>query len=158
MTDRKMTRQYLEDYAVGQVYRSGRLRVDKDQIIAFAAQFDPQSYHLDEAEAAANRMTALAKQVGAARVTTTAALSLLRGIRGDTEGAAAALREALGEDRRKGDVDSEIDHLSVLAEVLVKRGSAPDARKALAEFRTVASAHGYTQLVRDADALARLVK
>jgi acyl dehydratase len=51
MTDRKMTRQYLEDYAVGQVYRSGRLRVDKDQIIAFAAQFDPQSYHLDEAAA-----------------------------------------------------------------------------------------------------------
>ena len=114
--------------------------------------------HLDEAEAAANRMTALAKQVGAARVTTTAALSLLRGIRGDTAGAAAALREALAEDRRKGDVDSEIDHLSVLAEILVKRGSAADARKALAEFRTVASAHGYTQLVRDADALARLVK
>ena len=51
MTDRKMTRQYLEDYAVGQVYRSGRLRIDKDQIIAFAAQFDPQSYHLDEAAA-----------------------------------------------------------------------------------------------------------
>ena len=51
MTDRKMTKQYLEDYAVGQVYRSGRLRIDKDQIIAFAAQFDPQSYHLDEAAA-----------------------------------------------------------------------------------------------------------
>lgn len=43
-----MTKQYLEDYAVGQVYRSGRLRVDRDQIIAFAAQFDPQPYHLDE--------------------------------------------------------------------------------------------------------------
>jgi hypothetical protein len=37
MTDRNMTRQYLEDYAVGQVYRSGRLRVDRDQLIAFAA-------------------------------------------------------------------------------------------------------------------------
>lgn len=43
-----MTKQYLEDYAVGQVYRSRRLRVDRDQIIAFAAQFDPQPYHLDE--------------------------------------------------------------------------------------------------------------
>jgi acyl dehydratase len=43
-----MSRQYLEDYAVGQVYASGRLRVDKDQIVAFAAQFDPQPYHLDE--------------------------------------------------------------------------------------------------------------
>ncbi len=43
-----MTRQYLEDYAVGQVFGSGRLRVDKEQILAFAAQFDPQPYHLDE--------------------------------------------------------------------------------------------------------------
>jgi acyl dehydratase len=43
-----MIEQYLEDFAVGQVYRSGRLRIDKEGIIAFAAQFDPQSYHLDE--------------------------------------------------------------------------------------------------------------
>jgi acyl dehydratase len=48
MTGGKMTKQYLEDYAVGQLYRSGRLRIDKDQIVAFAAQFDPQPYHLDE--------------------------------------------------------------------------------------------------------------
>ena len=48
MSNLKMTAQYLEDFAMGQMYRSGRLRVDKDQIIAFAAQFDPQSYHLDE--------------------------------------------------------------------------------------------------------------
>jgi acyl dehydratase len=48
MADRKMTNQYLEDYAVGQVYRTGRLRIDKEQIFAFAAQFDPQPYHLDE--------------------------------------------------------------------------------------------------------------
>jgi acyl dehydratase len=46
-----MTKQYLEDYAAGQVYRSGQLQVDKDQIMAFAAQFDPQPYHLDEEEA-----------------------------------------------------------------------------------------------------------
>jgi len=30
------------------VSRSGRLRVDKDQILAFVRQFDPQSYHVDE--------------------------------------------------------------------------------------------------------------
>src|SRR5262245_11662732 len=48
MIDRKMTKQYLEDYAVGQVYHSGRLQIDREQIIAFAAQFDPQPYHLDE--------------------------------------------------------------------------------------------------------------
>jgi len=39
---------YLEDFAVGQVYGSGRITVDKEQIKAFAAQFDPQPFHLDE--------------------------------------------------------------------------------------------------------------
>ena len=39
---------YLEDLAVGQVFGSGRFRVDKEQIKAFAKEFDPQSYHLDE--------------------------------------------------------------------------------------------------------------
>jgi acyl dehydratase len=48
-----MTVQYFEDYAVGQVYHTGRHRIDKEQIIAFAQQYDPQYYHLDE-EAAKN--------------------------------------------------------------------------------------------------------
>ena len=43
-----MTRQYFEDYAVGQVFNSGRLRVDREAILAFAREFDPQPYHLDE--------------------------------------------------------------------------------------------------------------
>lgn len=43
-----MNKQYLEDFAAGQVYRSNRLQVDKGQILAFASQFDPQPYHLDE--------------------------------------------------------------------------------------------------------------
>jgi acyl dehydratase len=48
-----MTVQYFEDYAVGQIYRSGRRRIDKEEIVAFAREFDPQPYHLDE-EAAKN--------------------------------------------------------------------------------------------------------
>jgi acyl dehydratase len=43
-----MTKRYLEDFAVGQVFKSGRKRVDKDEIFAFAKEFDPQPYHLDE--------------------------------------------------------------------------------------------------------------
>ena len=43
-----MTHQYLEDFAVGQTFRSGRLQIDKDRIKAFAAEFDPQPFHLDE--------------------------------------------------------------------------------------------------------------
>ena len=46
MTDPKPAKQYLEDYAAGQLYRSASLRIDKDQITAFAGQFDPQPYHL----------------------------------------------------------------------------------------------------------------
>jgi acyl dehydratase len=43
-----MTVRYLEDFAVGQTFGSGRLRVDAERIKAFAAEFDPQPFHLDE--------------------------------------------------------------------------------------------------------------
>jgi acyl dehydratase len=39
---------YLEDFAVGQTFGSGRLRVDEERIKSFAAEFDPQPFHLDE--------------------------------------------------------------------------------------------------------------
>jgi acyl dehydratase len=44
-----MSERFLEDFAVGQVFKpNGRVRVEKDQIIAFAKQYDPQPFHLDE--------------------------------------------------------------------------------------------------------------
>ena len=43
-----MSEKYLEDFTVGHVYSSGRLTVDKARIKAFAAEFDPQPFHLDE--------------------------------------------------------------------------------------------------------------
>jgi acyl dehydratase len=43
-----MTGRYLEDFAIGQIFRSGRLKVDKERIKTFAAEFDPQPFHLDE--------------------------------------------------------------------------------------------------------------
>jgi acyl dehydratase len=46
-----MTERFLEDFAVGQTYGSGRLRVDPDRIKTFAAEFDPQPFHLDDAAA-----------------------------------------------------------------------------------------------------------
>jgi len=43
---------YLEDFAAGQKYAGGeRLRVEPERIRTFAAEFDPQPFHLD-AEAA----------------------------------------------------------------------------------------------------------
>ncbi|HLO62709.1 MAG TPA: MaoC family dehydratase [Azonexus sp.] len=42
-----MIEHYLEDFAVGQTFGSGRLRVDAEQIRRFAGEFDPQPFHLD---------------------------------------------------------------------------------------------------------------
>jgi len=39
---------FFEDFAVGQVFHSGRIKVDADQIKAFAVTYDPQPFHLDE--------------------------------------------------------------------------------------------------------------
>jgi acyl dehydratase len=39
---------YLEDLAVGQTYRSRGISVDADGIKRFAAEFDPQPFHLDD--------------------------------------------------------------------------------------------------------------
>ena len=47
----QLSGRYLEDFAVGQTFGSGRLRIDKERIFAFAAEFDPQPFHLDEAAA-----------------------------------------------------------------------------------------------------------
>jgi Acyl dehydratase len=46
-----MNIQYIEDLAPGQKYGSGRLTVEPERIKAFAAEFDPQPFHLDEAAA-----------------------------------------------------------------------------------------------------------
>lgn len=43
-----MTERYLEDFEVGQSCESGRIRIDADRIKSFAAEFDPQPFHLDE--------------------------------------------------------------------------------------------------------------
>jgi acyl dehydratase len=43
-----MSERYLEDFTVGQTFGSGRLRITEPQIKAFAAEFDPQPFHLDE--------------------------------------------------------------------------------------------------------------
>lgn len=43
---------HFEDFAAGQVYDLGTVRVTRDEIVAFATQFDPQPFHVDEAAAA----------------------------------------------------------------------------------------------------------
>ena len=43
-----VTQRYLEDFAEGQKYGTGRLRVEREQITHFARQFDPQPFHLND--------------------------------------------------------------------------------------------------------------
>ena len=39
---------YFEDFTPGQVIELGQRTIEKDEIIAFARQFDPQPFHTDE--------------------------------------------------------------------------------------------------------------
>ena len=56
-----MNEHYLEDFAVGQTCGgSTRLRVDAARIKSFAAEFDPQPFHLDEAAAQSSLFQGLA--------------------------------------------------------------------------------------------------
>lgn len=42
---------YWEDFSVGQVMAFGAMPVTREAVLAFAQQFDPQPFHLDEAAA-----------------------------------------------------------------------------------------------------------
>ncbi len=55
-----MAELYLEDFVVGQRFVSATHRIDADQIKAFAARFDPQPFHTDEAAAQASFFHGLA--------------------------------------------------------------------------------------------------
>ena len=69
---------YLEDLSVGQTFRTGSVTVEVGPLKAFAAEFDPQPFHLDEAAAEGSlfgRLVASGWQ--------TAALSMGLLVRGD---------------------------------------------------------------------------
>lgn len=51
---------YLEDLSVGQTFTNGPVELTADEIKAFARQFDPQPFHLDEAAAEASLFGRLA--------------------------------------------------------------------------------------------------
>ena len=51
---------YFEDFAAGQEYPFGPHTVTRAEIIAFAAEYDPQPFHLDEAAAADSMLGGLA--------------------------------------------------------------------------------------------------
>ena len=56
MTDDAM---WFEDLKVGMTFRSGEVVVDPARVKSFAAEFDPQPFHLDEAAARGSRFGGL---------------------------------------------------------------------------------------------------
>lgn len=53
-------RLFFEDFEPGQVFDLGTKTVSKEEIIAFAAEFDPQPFHLDEKAGKASMLGGLA--------------------------------------------------------------------------------------------------
>lgn len=54
------SRLYLEDFSPGQTFQSDTLTLDAEAIKAYARQFDPQPFHLDETAAAGTFFKGLA--------------------------------------------------------------------------------------------------
>ena len=55
-----MPMRYFEDFEAGQEYPFGPHTVSRAEIVAFAAEFDPQPFHLDESAAADTMLGGLA--------------------------------------------------------------------------------------------------
>ena len=55
-----MPKHYWEDFNIGDVAVYGPRLVTREEIVAFAAEFDPQPMHLDEAAASAMLLGGLA--------------------------------------------------------------------------------------------------
>ncbi|MBB5373113.1 MaoC family dehydratase [Acidocella aromatica] len=60
MSDHAARELYLDDIAVGDEFVSAEHQLDAAQIIAFASQFDPQPFHLDDEAAQASFFQGLA--------------------------------------------------------------------------------------------------
>jgi acyl dehydratase len=113
---------YLEDLAVGQTFRSGTVTVDPVRLKAFAAEFDPQPFHLDEQAAAASPFGGLV-----ASGWHTAALTMRLLVEGDLKVAGGLVGAGVEEIRWPRPVRPG-DTLRVESEVLEVRpsGSRPD--------------------------------
>jgi len=59
MSDSTAVERYLEDFTVGQTFRTRDRQITAEEIKRFAADFDPQPFHLDEAAAERSHFGAL---------------------------------------------------------------------------------------------------
>ena len=125
-----MSERYLEDFAVGQIYGSGRITVEKDRIRTFAAEFDPQPFHLDEESARRSIFGGLA-----ASGWHTAALTMRLLVEGEVKPAGGIIGAGFDELRWPLPVRPG-DELHVESEVLEVRPSKSRPHQGLIKVRT----------------------
>jgi len=125
-----MTERYLEDFAAGQTFGSGRLRIDKERIKSFAAEFDPQPFHLDEEAARATIFRELA-----ASGWHTAAITMRLLVESELKPAGGIVGTGFDEFRWPRPVRSG-DELHVESEVLEVRSSKSRPDQGLIKVRT----------------------
>ena len=125
-----MTERYFEDFAVGQTFGSGRLKVDKERIKTFAAEFDPQPFHLDEEAARGTLFRGLA-----ASGWHTAALTMRLLVEGELKPAGGIVGAGFDDFRWPRPVRPG-DELRVEAEILEVRPSKSRPNQGMIKVRT----------------------
>jgi len=121
---------YLEDLAVGQKYGSGRLKIETEQVKSFAAEFDPQPFHLDEEAARGTLFRGLA-----ASGWHTAALTMRLLVDGEFRPAGGIIGAGFDELRWPRPVRPG-DELRVESEVLELRPSKSRPEQGMVKVRT----------------------
>jgi acyl dehydratase len=138
----QLSERYLEDFAVGQTFGSGRLRIDKERIFAFAAEFDPQPFHLDEAAARQSIFGGLA-----ASGWHTAAVTMRLLLDSDVKPAGGIIGAGLDECRWPRPVRPD-DELRIECEVIEVRPSKSRPEQGLIKLRTTTlNQHGEAVLM-----------
>lgn len=121
---------FFEDLAVGNVYRTGKVEVTAEEVRAFAARYDPQPFHLDEA---AGRASVFGGLVASGWMTAGLTMRLMvTGEFGFGNGAVGLGVETLQWPRpvRPGDV------LTAQVEVMAARASNSQPRHGIVKLRT----------------------
>jgi acyl dehydratase len=125
-----MPTRYLEDFSPGQQFGSGRVRVERERIKAFASEFDPQPFHLDENAAQASVFRGLA-----ASGWHTAALTMRLLVESDLEPAGGIVGAGFDELRWTLPVRPG-DELHLMIEVLEARPSKSRPEQGVIKVRT----------------------
>jgi acyl dehydratase len=121
---------HLEDYEVGQTFGSGTTRVEAERMISFAAEFDPQPFHLSDQGARNTIFGALA-----ASGWYTAAITMKLLVEGELKPAGGVVGLGFDEIRWPKPVRPG-DELSVRSEILEVRPSKSRSDQGLIKVRT----------------------